>query len=238
MPKWLTKQPFAHRGLHSPRNNIVENSLSAFQSAISNGFGFELDVLLSKDNKAIVFHDVSMKRLTNQNDAIIDLNASELEKIVLNGTKDHIPTLETVLHHFQGVAPILIEIKGDQGLLDVISEAVNNEIKDYSGEVAVMSFYPEITKHFKSNYPEILCGLVATRKNDEKLHSECYKTDFQIDTLNSQNLDFIAYDIKSLPNDTSRFCIRENIPVLTWTVKSEEDKNYAKKHANNIIFEL
>jgi hypothetical protein len=74
--------------------------------------------------------------------------------------------------------------------------------------------------------------------DDGEFPVEWYENDFQINILNTQVLDFIAYDIKSLPNDTSRYCIRKNLPVLTWTVRSEEDKVHANKHANNIIFEL
>ncbi|MDG1995862.1 MAG: glycerophosphodiester phosphodiesterase family protein [Emcibacteraceae bacterium] len=238
MSAWLIKQPFAHRGLHCPRDNIIENSLSAFNLAIINGYGFELDILLSKDNQAIVFHDLSLERLTDQGGKVIDFNVKELETLNLIGSDDHIPTLKTVLDHCKGAAPILIEIKGDQGLVKEIGKAVYHEIKDYNGDIAVMSFYPEITKYFKSYHPEILCGLVATLNDDGEFHDDWYKTDFQIDALNIQNLDFIAYDIKSLPNDTSRYCIRENLPVLTWTVRTEEDKVNAKKNANNIIFEL
>jgi len=238
MSTWLTKQPFAHRGLHTPRDNIIENSLSAFNLAISNGYGFELDVLLSKDSKAIVFHDVNLERLTGQSGRVIDFYAKELEKLNLNGTEDRVTTLKTVLDNCKGDAPILIEIKGDQGEIEAICKAVYYEIKEYHGDVAVMSFYPEITKYFKNNHPEIRCGLVATMNDDGEFPVEWYENDFQINILNTQVLDFIAYDIKSLPNDTSRYCIRKNLPVLTWTVRSEEDKVHANKHANNIIFEL
>ena len=53
---WLSDKPFAHRGLHDSVTGCVENSLSAFMAANGQGQGIELDVLHSKDCKAMVFH--------------------------------------------------------------------------------------------------------------------------------------------------------------------------------------
>ena len=41
---WLLDQPIAHRGLHD--KNSPENSISAFQKAIDQGYPIELDVQL------------------------------------------------------------------------------------------------------------------------------------------------------------------------------------------------
>jgi glycerophosphoryl diester phosphodiesterase len=238
MAHWLVDKPFAHRGLHSPRNNIIENSISAFMNAIESGYGIELDVLLSKDKKAIVFHDNSLNRLTRIKGEVINVNSRELTLIPLKGTTDLIPSLSTVFYKCQNAPPILIEIKGDQGKTADICMAVYNDIENYSGNIAVMSFYPEITEYFKEHYPNILCGMVATANNNGEFSKDWYDTIIQIETIKKQNLDFVAYDIKSLPNDTSEHCMMAGIPVLTWTVKTEEDKARAVKYANNIIFEL
>ena len=47
----LTGAPLAHRGLWAP-DGAPENSLGAFQHAAENGYGVELDVLLSADGEA------------------------------------------------------------------------------------------------------------------------------------------------------------------------------------------
>ena len=46
----------AHRGLWTP-DGPPENSLAAFQGACAAGYGIELDVQLSADGEAMVFHD-------------------------------------------------------------------------------------------------------------------------------------------------------------------------------------
>ena len=46
---------FAHRGLFSDARAIPENSMKAFQEAVRQHVGIELDVHLTKDEKVVVF---------------------------------------------------------------------------------------------------------------------------------------------------------------------------------------
>jgi glycerophosphoryl diester phosphodiesterase len=50
----------AHRGLWS-KDGPPENSLGAFEAACEAGYGIELDVQLSSDGEAIVFHDSKLE---------------------------------------------------------------------------------------------------------------------------------------------------------------------------------
>ncbi|MCF6214701.1 MAG: hypothetical protein L3J58_00845 [Emcibacter sp.] len=234
---WLTDFPFAHRGLHDPLKGIVENSLSAFHAANKNGHGFELDILLSKDDKAMVFHDVSLDRLTGTSGNIQNFTALELSAIKLKHTSDCIPTLSRVLSETDQNYPILIEIKGDQGHPVEIAKAVFKDIKDYNGPIAIMSFYPEIIKWFKINAPHILRGLVATSINDGEMPNDYFSVEIQKEYVEGLETDFIAYDIKALPNDLTEYCRKKNIPVLTWTVRSEPLRKKAAQYTDNIIYE-
>ena len=58
---WLIETPFAHRGLHDNRE-VPENTLLAIREAHEQGFGSELDVWLTDDNRLIVHHDPTLKR--------------------------------------------------------------------------------------------------------------------------------------------------------------------------------
>ena len=176
---WLEAYPYAHRGLHGPRTGHVENSLSAFKEAVDQGFGFELDVLLSSDNIAVVIHDHNLSPLTTQKGEVINHKAKELSRIQLVGSTETIPTLKEVLNQTNGRQPILIEIKGDQGQYNEISRAVWKDIENYKGDVAVMSFYPEIIKYFRNNHPSVTCGLVATSLNDGNLPSTYFDPSHQ-----------------------------------------------------------
>jgi glycerophosphoryl diester phosphodiesterase len=63
---WLTARPIAHRGLHDKQRGCEENSLAAFATAATQGFAIECDLQLSADGEAMVFHDETLDRLTDQ----------------------------------------------------------------------------------------------------------------------------------------------------------------------------
>lgn len=234
---WLTEQSYAHRGLHGPRTGYIENSLSAFNAAIEHSFGFELDVLMCQDKRAIVIHDNALKRLTGIDQNVGDLTAQELEHLKLVGSNDTVPTLEKILNEVAGKVPILIEIKGDQHRYQEIAEAVWQDIKAYNGAVAIMSFYPQIITHFQDNYPHVVRGLVATSLNDGGLPSHYFDESYQIQLIEDLAVNFIAYDIRALPNKVTEYCQSKDIYVLTWTVRSDEQRTNAHKNTDAIIFE-
>ncbi|HPF46939.1 MAG: glycerophosphodiester phosphodiesterase [Alphaproteobacteria bacterium] len=235
---WLAKTSYAHRGLHGSKTGFVENSLSAFKEAAEKGIGIELDVLLSRDNIAMVFHDTELSRLTAHEGKTIDYTAEELSKITLSNSTDVIPSLQHVLSQIGAKTRILIEIKGDQGQFNEIAEAVWSAIRFYPDDIAIMSFYPEIIKYFKAYYPGVPRGLVATTVSDGELPKEYLNPEKQLRLIKSLDVDFIAYDIRILPNKVTRYCQNHNIPVLTWTVRTDEDRLKAKNNTDNIIFEL
>ena len=59
------KRPIAHRGLFD-NINIVENTIASFQNAIEKDCAIELDVVMSQDHEAVVFHDYDLKRMANK----------------------------------------------------------------------------------------------------------------------------------------------------------------------------
>lgn len=78
---------FAHRGLTQA---APENTLSAFQAVIDNGFeGIEIDIQMSKDKEIIVVHDQNLTRLTLGhptgfcNRKIADMTWDELKQVEL-----------------------------------------------------------------------------------------------------------------------------------------------------------
>ena len=106
---WLVETPIAHRGLHDKQH--PENSLSAFERAIDEGYPIELDVQLIADGTVVVFHDESLSRLTNNDGYIKFLNKSDLDMLELKDSKEKIPTFEETLKFVDGRVPLLIEIK-------------------------------------------------------------------------------------------------------------------------------
>ena len=60
---WL-RRPYAHRGLHDKAKGIVENSASAVKAAMGKGYAIEVDLRATAGNMPVVFHDVTLDRLT------------------------------------------------------------------------------------------------------------------------------------------------------------------------------
>lgn len=235
--KFIIDKPFAHRGLHGSATAHVENSLSAFQAANACGHGFELDVLLSRDKKAVVFHDLSLKRLTGHSGDIEDFSAEQLAEFKLTGSNDVIQTLAHILDNIDPQYPVLIEIKGDQRKPDQIAEAVLDATVDFSGSLAIMSFYPDILLWFQNHAPDIPRGLIATTIDDGELPGKFFATTIQKTIIDDLAVDFIAYDINALPNEVTEYCREKKIPVLTWTVRSEKLRQKALQHTDNSIYE-
>ena len=109
----LSRWSYAHRGLHS--DGIPENSLAAFKLAAWKGYGSELDVHLMKDGGLAVIHDSLLKRTTGRDGRIEDLTVKALPYCHLEGTFQTIPTLQEVLEIYEGKAPLIIELKTEDG---------------------------------------------------------------------------------------------------------------------------
>ena len=226
----LIARPFAHRGLHGA--GIPENSLAAFAAAIEAGRGIELDVRLSADGEAVVFHDAELGRLAEASGPVAARAAAELGRIRLRGSDETIPTLAETLALIAGRTGLLVEVKAAGRRADAISRATARALGGYTGPVAVMSFNPEVGRWFARNASERLRGLVVTEAG--KGWRGPLERSF---ALWRSRPDFLAYDIRDLP---SRFASRrraQGLPVLTWTCRSEADQARAAAHADQIIYE-
>jgi hypothetical protein len=146
LPESFLRLPITHRALHDRAAGRIENSPSAIKAAVEAGYGIEVDLQLSSDGVAMVFHDEELDRLTDATGPLNARTAAELGRIPLKGSTDTIPTLAEVLHLIDGKVPLLIEIK-DQTLemapTDGNLEAATAEaLKGYKGDVALMSSTP------------------------------------------------------------------------------------------------
>lgn len=235
---FLTRQPFAHRGLHDARANIVENSLAAFDRAIEAGHGIELDVQLCFDGDVVVFHDATLDRLTDRTGVVSRLSRSELEKIKLKGTDETIHTLHAVLMHIRGRVPVLIEAKTPSASYLPICFAVRRALEGYRGALAVMSFNPNVTGWFARHAARVPHGLVVS---DETRHQGPLGMRRKLERLLSvwrAQPQFLAYDVRSLPSPLTTAFRARNLPVLTWTVRSASDRKRAEAYADQMIYEV
>ena len=128
----LFDPPIAHRGLWSP-GGAPENSLAAFQAACGHDYGIELDVQLSADGEAMVFHDDDLGRMTGATGRIADHSAADLARLRLAGTDETLPTLAETLTLIGHRALVLIELKTPAGKVGPLEQRVHEVIIDHNG---------------------------------------------------------------------------------------------------------
>lgn len=229
---WLVEKYVAHRGLHDEES--PENSLSAFEKAIEKGYVIELDVQQIADGTVVVFHDTSLSRMTGQDGYLKNLITEDLSACYLEGTKETIPTFQQSLDLINGRTPIIIEVKNTLKV-GSLESATLEILKNYKGQFAIMSFNPYVLSWFKENAPEILRGQLSAFFKKDKL-SLVKKVVLKKMLLNKvAQPNFIAYEAEHLPNRYVRKF--NNLPLLAWTVRSQEEYMRVVKYCDNIIFE-
>lgn len=230
---WLVEKPIAHRGLHTDAQ--PENTLGAFQNAINHGVPIELDVQEIADGTLVVFHDKKLERLTGQDGYLKNLSAANLENYKILGTEFSIPTLQSVLQLIAGQVPVLFEIK-NENKIGSLERSFCKAIKSYQGEFAIQSFNPFTLEWFKKHAPHIIRGQIASYMKKENL--AFFKKFFLKRMSFNKKISephFISYCAQDLPN---RYVKKyKSLPLLAWTVRSQEEYLSVLKYCDNIIFE-
>lgn len=231
-PGWLTQWEYAHRGLHSV--GVPENSRAAAEGAVAAGIGIECDIQMSRDNVPLVFHDWELDRLTKQRGKVAAQAADELCRIALMDTAETIWRLSELLDLVAGRVPILIEVKAQPHL--PVAEpciAIAKALADYAGPFAVMSFDLRIGEWFAKHAPDVVRGLVVTDTLDHG-YRHAWRAPH---VLERARPDFLASDVRDIPNALTSLWRESGRPLLTWTVRSPETRARGLSDADSLIAE-
>ncbi|MGB8818514.1 MAG: glycerophosphodiester phosphodiesterase [Rhizobiaceae bacterium] len=228
---WIKNKPVAHRGLHDGNKKIWENTFPAFSAAIEHGFPIECDLHMTKDGVPMVFHDSPLKRLTGEDGHIRDKTAKQMAELHIGGTSERVKTLDEMLAHVAGKAPLVIELKGDEGHDGSMVKIVAKSLSKYRGKAAIMSFDHHLIRDFAKHAPDIAGGLTAEGIKDADIEAHF--------SMLAHGISFVSYSVHHLPNRfISMVRTKLKMPVITWTVRTVEDlaKTYAE--ADQATFEL
>ncbi len=236
--------PIAHRGYHDRVKARVENSASAVRAAVNAGYGVEIDLQLSSDGHAIVFHDERLDRLTNQAGAVNTRTAAELGQIPLVGSDDKIPSLTDILTLIDGCVPLLIEVK-DQSLRllktdGALESATARALRGYRGPVAVMSFNPHSILAMAQLAPDVARGLTTCAFDTASWHPADPETCARLRDIpdyDAVGATFISHDAVDLARPRVAELKSNGAGILCWTVRSGVEEVTARRVAQNITFE-
>ncbi|WP_375466138.1 glycerophosphodiester phosphodiesterase family protein [uncultured Methylobacterium sp.] len=242
-PSWLTARPIAHRGLHDRAAGRPENTIAAARAAIAGSYAIECDVQISADGEAMVFHDSGLGRLTGESDPVAARSAAELGRLGIAGSRETIPTLPAFLTAIAGAAPLIVEIKstysGDLALARRVAELA----AAYDGPVALKSFDPQIVAALRGLVADdIPRGIVGETRQDDPayaaLGASARRALSDLLHVGETRPDFVSWRVDDLPCAATHLArVLGHLPVVAWTVRTDDQRRLAEAHADQMVFE-
>lgn len=244
LPDGFLRRPVAHRALHDIRQGRPENSRAAVRAALAAGYGIEIDLQLTADGQAMVFHDYDLSRLTGRAGPLRGLSADRAAAIsLLHGDGEGIPRLDEILALVAAQVPLLIELKDQDGAMgpDVgpLEAAAARDLVGYAGPVAVMSFNPHSVAEMARIAPDLPRGLVTSAYDpaDWPLPRATCDRLREIPDFDRTGAAFISHEAGDLARPRVQSLRAAGVPVLCWTIRSAQAEAEARKLADNITFE-
>ena len=191
--KWI-----AHRGFSSV---APENTNAAFRKASeASFFGIECDLIVTKDNQIVTFHDYTLNRMTNMHGCVREMTLNELRNISItsgNNIEEYkslkIPTLDeylTICKAGGHVAVIELKYMGDVENLNRLIEIINKH--QYFHKVIVISFNLDYLVYLRKRYEGLNIQFITYGLSEDIIHT-CQFYQFDIDvfygTLNKAQIE-------------------------------------------------
>ena len=227
-------QRVAHRGGAAL---APENTLAAFRHALRLPVdAIELDVQMSRDGHALVFHDETVERLTEGQGNILDLDLADLQALNVAAhfpggwpRPERMPLLREVLALARAAnVRVYIEIKpGKRGGAYVrypgIAEAVVQEVRaaDLLGQVLIISFDWEILLQVKALAPDVETGALVS-EDVWNPHTPGALTDL-IKRVNVLQCAWIDLDVDLFTPEMPELFHTYGYRLGVWTVNNEAD---------------
>ena len=200
----------AHRG---GSNLGIENTMEAFENAINIGFKtLETDIQVTNDNKLVVFHDLTLNRLTNTKGMVKDKTWNELKKIKILG-KCNIPLLSDIFDKWPKIK-INIDPKNDECI-----DCLINFIKEYNcfEKICIGSFSGKRLEKLRQKFGPKLCTSAGPFEVLRLKASSLINLSTSIDA-NCVQVPLKYYGIKIIDENFIKFCHSQNLMVHVWTI--------------------
>jgi len=202
-----------HRGA---MGHALENTIESVEKAVNlNVDGIEIDVFKSKTGELIVYHDPSLKRLSNSTALIEDISLDSIKKVKLKGGL-MIPILEEVIDVIPENIFLNIELKGKN-----TAYATNKIISEYltrynwpPSKFIISSFNWNELKNFRSINVDVPIAILV---------DSLYKIDSAIRLSKELNAISLNPNNKFLTNEIVKKIHSNDIKVYPYTINAPEN---------------
>jgi glycerophosphoryl diester phosphodiesterase len=170
------------------------------------------------------------------------ITAAQLKAVKFRDTSERMMSLGDLCALVAGRVPLVIEVKshfdGDRKLVARMAEV----LASYRGPVVGMSFDPDQVLALRELMPELPRGIIAERSYEAADWPEASPAQRQ-GMLHLRHAfrtrpHFVAYWIDELPAPAPWIARHIfGLPLLTWTVRTPEQRERAARHADQMIFE-
>lgn len=207
----------AHRGASYL---APENTLASIQLAWDLGAdAAECDVMLSSDNRILLFHDKNTKKLCGKNYVVSETPWEVLDKLAVklrdsNKPVFHgetIPLLSEVLPTIPDNRMLVIEIKTGPDILPYLKEVV--ELFRNSGKISFIAFDFETILGAKTLFPEVPAYYLSSFQADINMH---------FDAIVQHKLDGVDLRHAIINASLMKKCEDSGLDVWCWTVNEPQ----------------
>lgn len=219
-------------------------------AAIDGAYGIEVDLQISADGEAMVHHDDALGRLADGAGPLRNLSAAALKAVAFKATADRMMTLGELVDRVAGRVALVLELKsrfdGDLRLAARVAAVLAAN----PGPIGVMSFDPALIVELRRLAPQLVRGIVSERHFRPQDWGSRWEPTSRLRTFvrrlelafllhgPASRPDFVAYKVSDLKTIAPRLArTMFGLPVLAWTVRSEEDRAMAAGFADQMIFE-
>jgi glycerophosphoryl diester phosphodiesterase len=158
----------AHRGVPT---DVPENTMGGFRRALELGAdAVEMDVRLTKDGVAVLFHNFYLDGRTNASGPVFAHTYDDLRQLELVGGKYpdgfRIPTFREVLESFAGRLGLEIELKGPEPEAPEIVAGELQPFRHLWESMEVTSYEPALLLAVRRRCPGLATDLLQRRSED------------------------------------------------------------------------
>jgi glycerophosphoryl diester phosphodiesterase len=210
---------YGHRGA---KGEAPENSLAGFRHAYRHGVRhFELDLVLSKDGRPMIIHDLTVDRTTNSTGEVYNFTAAELADMDARRnttawpSKVGVPSLEELLETLPDIEHLQLEVKKDtRSRLNVLCNRIVEVIqhRNLFNRVIVTSSDAWFLRQVRRRDRQVRIGLVTDRKFPRP-----------VNTAARLKCDFLCLGWKICSKTLVDEAHRRELKVSTWTVNRIHD---------------